>query len=189
MDVAERFLAEDRRDRVRQSIDQPLFAKIVVQRHHAARRQVVAHRFERLSGEHVALETHAREARLHGQRVDQREDDQVVLPVAGPQKMPRIVVDDGHARIAVGMVGMPFGAEAENHRIDIDRVDMFRAVLQRRGDVSAAAGAENQDVVERVAEHACTATDRSIPCARPAPSTGGRCGSPRRRCRRDPGRR
>ena len=67
--------------------------------------------------------------------------------------MPRVVVDHGDARIAVGLIGMTLGAEAEDDRIDVDRVDVLRAVAQRGGDVGAAAGAEDQHVVERVAEH------------------------------------
>ena len=87
-------------DGVGQAIDQPLLAEVVVEHHHAARRQVLAHRLERLLREHVALEPHAGEARLHRQRVDQREHDEVVLLRRRPQEMPGVVVDDGDARIA-----------------------------------------------------------------------------------------
>ena len=48
---------------------------------------------------------------------------------------------------------MALGAEPQDHRIDLDRVDVFRAVLQRRRDVRAGAGAEDQHLVEGVAEH------------------------------------
>ena len=36
--------------------------------------------------------------------------------------------------------------------IDLHRVDVLRAVVQRGGDVGAGAGAEDQHVLERVAE-------------------------------------
>ena len=48
---------------------------------------------------------------------------------------------------------MALAADADDERIDLDRVDMMRAVLQRRGDVRAGAGPEDQHVIERVAEH------------------------------------
>ena len=74
-----RFLAESRGRRVREPVDQPPLAEVVVDHQHAVRRQMIPDRLERLLGEHVALEPHAREARLHGQRIDQREDHEVVL--------------------------------------------------------------------------------------------------------------
>ena len=44
------------------------------------------------------------------------------------------------------MIGMALAAEAEDHRIDLDGVDVLGAVPQRGRDVGAGAGAENQDV-------------------------------------------
>src|SRR3954470_16844754 len=153
VDVCERLGAEHSGDRVREPVDQPLFAEVVVHGHHAGRREVIAHRLERLAREHVALQAHPGEARLDGQRIDQREYDEVVPFRGRSQIVPGIIVDDGNARIAVRMIGMPFGAEPQDHRIDVNRVDVPRTVLQRRGDVGAAAGAENQHVIERVAEY------------------------------------
>ena len=51
------------------------------------------------------------------------------------------------------MVGVVLGAEAQDHRVDLDGIDVPGAMPQRRRDVSAGAGAEDQHVVERVAEH------------------------------------
>ena len=62
----------------------------------------IAHRTERLLGEHVALETNAGKARLQRERVHEREDDEVVFVVRRPEKVPRVVVDHGDARILYG---------------------------------------------------------------------------------------
>ena len=52
------------------------------------------------------------------------------------------------------MIRMMRAPEPDDRRIDLDGVDVLDAVPQRRGDVGAGAGAEDQDVLERVAEHA-----------------------------------
>ena len=89
---------------------------------------------------------------MHGQRIDQREHDEVVLPVCRREIVARIVVDRAHPWIRVRTIGVTFGAEPQDHRIDFDGVDVFGAVAQRRRDVSARARAEDQHIVERVAE-------------------------------------
>ena len=38
--------------------------------------------------------------------------------------MPRVVVDDGHARIRIRMIRMMLAAEPDDRRIDLDRIDM-----------------------------------------------------------------
>ena len=42
--------------------------------------------------------------------------------------------------------------EAQDDRVDFHRVDVLRSVPERGGDVGAGPGAENQDLVEAVAE-------------------------------------
>ena len=66
--------------------------------------------------------------------------------------MPRIVGDDVDAGIVVGTVGMVLAPEPHDDRIDLHRVDVLRAVQERRRDVGAGAGAEDQHVLEAVAE-------------------------------------
>ena len=152
VDVDARLGAERDRGGVGQAIDQPALAEIVVDDQHAARLEAVLDGAERLLGEHVALEPHRGEARLQGQRVDQREHHQVVLLRRGPEEVPRIVGDDVDAGIVVGTVGMVLAPEPHDHRIDLHRVDALRAVQERGGDVGAGAGAEDQHVLEAVAE-------------------------------------
>ena len=50
------------------------------------------------------------------------------------------------------MVGMVLPAEPDDDRIDLDRVDVLGAMPQRRGDVGPRPGAEDEHVLERVAE-------------------------------------
>jgi hypothetical protein len=168
MHVHTRLLPEYQRDRVREPIDQPLLAEVVVEHHQPARLEAGANGAERFLREHVALEPHAREARLHGEGIDQRENDQDVLLRRGGEKMPRVVDDRCHVRIVVGMIGL-LAVEPQDHRIDLNRGDVLRAVAQRGGDVGSIRR-RNQHVVERVAERG-TATGRNFPCGRPAPST------------------
>ena len=80
MDVDVRILAEHDGRRVRQPVHEPALAEIVVDDEHAVDLQMGPHVAEGLFREHIALEPHAREARLQGERIDQREHDEVVLP-------------------------------------------------------------------------------------------------------------
>ena len=138
---------------VREPIDQPALAEVVVDDQHAVRLEAVAHVAERLDGEHVALEPHAGKARLQRQRIDQREDDEVVLLRRRPQVVPGVVVDDGDARVGVRVIRMVRAAEPDDRRVDFHRVHVLHAVSERGGHVRAGPGAEDQDVLERVAEH------------------------------------
>ncbi len=184
MHVHARLGAERHRGRVGEPIDEPALAKIVVDDEHAIRLQPIADGPERLLGEHVALEPHAREARLHRQRIDQREHDQVVMLSSSCARKCRasslITVTRGSE---YGMIRMMLAAEPDDRRIDFDRIDVSDAMTKRRRDVRARAGAENQDVLKRCRRTRYRATGRSIPSARPAPWTGERCCSPRRPCR------
>ena len=99
--VHARLLAERRRRRVREPVDQPSLTEVVVDHQQPVRLEMIPHGPERLRREHVALEPHAREARLHGQRIDQREHHQVVLLRRRPQVVPGIVVDERDARVRV----------------------------------------------------------------------------------------
>ena len=47
---------------------------------------------------------------------------------------------------------MALATDPDDQRIDLDGIDMLGAMTQCRSDVGAGAGAEDQHVVERVAE-------------------------------------
>ena len=67
--------------------------------------------------------------------------------------MPGIVGHRVDARVRVRPVGVQLPPEPEDGRVDFDGVDAGDAVLERRRDVRARTGAENQDLLEVVAEH------------------------------------
>ena len=49
--------------------------------------------------------------------------------------MPRVVGDDGDPGVGVGMVWVVLPSELNDYRIDLDRVDLRRAMSQRGRDV------------------------------------------------------
>ena len=57
----------------------------------------------------------------------------------------------GHTGVVVRAIGMIALADALNDRIDLDRIDTLGAPRQRAADVVARAGADDQDVAERLA--------------------------------------
>ncbi len=152
VDVHARLGIERGRRDVGEPVHEPRLTKVVVDDEQTVRGEPFADGAERLLGEHVALEPHAGEARLHGQRVDEREDDQVVLLVGRPQVVSCVVVDPRHPRIGVRPIRMVGEAQPHDHGIDLDGVHVRRAVLQRGRDVGAGPGAEDEHVLERVAE-------------------------------------
>src|SRR5262245_7353790 len=60
--------------------------------------------------------------------------------------------------IEIRLVVVVIGADLLNHRIDLDGVDVLGAPLQSAADVVAAAGADNQYVVERLVRQALQGT-------------------------------
>ena len=81
VDVDPRLVAEGDGGRIRQPVNEPLLAEVVVDHQHTVGRQAITDGAERLLGEHVALEPDPGEARLQRQRVDESEHHQVVLLV------------------------------------------------------------------------------------------------------------
>ncbi len=126
VDVHDRLLAEGRRRRVREPVDEPGLAEVVVDHQHAVGLEHVAHGAERLFGEHVALEAHAGERGLQRQRVDEREHHEVVLLLRRPQEVPGIVGHRVDARVRVRPVRVHLAAEPEDGRVDFDGVDAAR---------------------------------------------------------------
>ena len=91
--------------------DEPFLAVVVVDDEHAVGGQVVAHRLERLLGEQERLEPDVRGRADEGQRVRQREDDEVVLLVRVAQERAAVVDVDGDPRILVRVVRVEVDAE------------------------------------------------------------------------------
>src|SRR6476646_7396144 len=114
MHVHTRLGAECHRRGVRETIDQPALAEIVVDDEDAIRVEPIADIPEGLLGEHVAFEPHAGKAGLHRQRVDQCEHHEVVMLRRRPQKMTRVVVYDRDPWIRIRMIGMMLAAEAND---------------------------------------------------------------------------
>ena len=53
---------------------------------------------------------------------------------------------DAHPRVLVGLGGVQVAPGALEHRVDLDRVDVVRALGQGQRDVVAVAGAHDQHV-------------------------------------------
>ena len=112
-------------------------------------RQVVPDLVECLRREEERLEAEVRRGADQRQRIGQGEDHEVVLARAAPQERPPVVVDPGHARIVVRPVRVVADTDLLDLRVDLDRVDMLGAVLERHRDVRAGAGPDDQHALER----------------------------------------
>ena len=130
----------------------PALAKEVVNRRDARWLQHTPHVAKRLGREQVALESQVAVAGLQHQRVDQSEDDQIVLLGRRlAQEVAPVVQLQGHARIGIGSIRMMLGAEPLNDRVDFDRVDpsIGRTPLQCSRQIVARTGADDEHAPER----------------------------------------
>ena len=119
----------------------PPLAEEVVDRRHPGRLQHPPHVPERLGREQVALQPQVAVPRLQHQRVDQREDDQVVLRVRGlAEEVPPVVQVERHPRVVVRPVRV------------VARPEPSGSPGRSRPRRSGASGA-----------HHCRARDRSLP--------------------------
>ena len=91
-------------------------------------------------------------------------------------------VVDVHRDAGVGVrdVGVIPLAQVEDGRVDLDRVDVFRAVVERGGDVVPRAGADDQHLFERRAAGIAIQQVRQRVAGAAVtidagPSAGGRC--------------
>ena len=109
---------------------------------------MIARAFERLLREQERFEPQIRGRADEGQRVRLCEHDEVIAPVARAEERASVVHEARNPRIIVGTVRMPFLSDLEHERVDLDRVDMRGAVLQRDGRVRAGAGADDEHVAE-----------------------------------------
>ena len=121
---------------------------VVVHRERAARCQVGAHRLERLLGEQVALQPDPRLPGQRGQRVGQREQDQVVVLRGVLQEGAAVIDVRGQPGAGVGVVRVHV-AEPHQQRVDLHRVDVPGALGQGDGRVVARPGPDDQDVAQR----------------------------------------
>ena len=118
-------------------------------REDAARRQPVEEvrpGFERVER---ILRQHERAARGRRPGVDQRDLDDVDRVAHARQVAARLVVDEADARVPIEMAGEvaePAVDELEDARVDLDAGNPALAEHQRRQDVPAAAGADDNDL-------------------------------------------
>jgi hypothetical protein len=86
---------------------------------------------------------------MEHERVDERVDDEVVLPMRLAHEASAIVDVNGDSRILVRMVRMFFPADVIDGWIDFHGVHVLRTIRQCRRDIVARSGADNQHVRER----------------------------------------
>jgi hypothetical protein len=126
---------------------------VVVHGHGAAGGQVRPGGLDRLLGEQVALQPQVGLPVDRGQRVGQREQDQVVVLLGVLQEGPAVSVVQGHPRAVVRVVRVLALAELDQDRVDLHRVHVLRALGQCHRDVVTRAGPHDQDVLQRRARH------------------------------------
>ncbi len=111
---------------------------------------MVARGLERFLREEVALESELAVAGDERHRVGQREDDQVVRVARALEERASVVDLHVDPRVVVRVIGVPLLADLVDPRIDLDGVDVLRALRQREGDVGARTGPDDEHVPERV---------------------------------------
>ena len=121
---------------------------VVVHRERAAGGQPRLGRCQRLLGEQVALQPQGGLPRERGQRIGQREHDEVVLLVRVLQVLAAVRDVQGEPGVLVGTVRVG-PADLRQHRVDLDRVDVLGAFGQRDRRVVPGPRADDQDVVQR----------------------------------------
>ena len=96
---------------------------------------MTAHVFIRLAGEQKTLEADIAVTAVQYQRVDQRIDDQIVLPLRRAEKVASVIQMNFNPRILIRLVGMVLPPQAINCRVDLDSVDVLSSPLQRPADI------------------------------------------------------
>ena len=88
---------------------------------------------------------------MQHQRIDQREDNQIVLAAGGTQEVPAVRQVHLHARILVGPVRVVVPAETLDDRVDLDGIDarIGRGPRQRAAHVVAGPRPDDENIVER----------------------------------------
>ena len=131
------------------AVDEPALAVQVVHREDAVVGEVIAIRLGRLLREEVTLQTNGRCTLYEGERVGQREKDEVPVLVGSLEVGAAVVDVRVDTWIVVRTVGMVLLGEIEQAVIDLDRVYMLCTVLQRHRDVVTATGSDHEEIVHR----------------------------------------
>ncbi len=145
--VHARLVPERALHRAGEPVDEPALAVVVVHREGAAGLEVLAGGPHGLRGEQVALQPQRAGSGHQGERVGQREQDEVVAAVGALQEGAPVGDVGGDARVVVRPVGVLRAAELAQFGIDLDGVDPAGALGQRDGHVGAAARAHDQHVL------------------------------------------
>ena len=85
------------------------------------------------------------------ERVRDRIQHEVVPPLGVVQERSSVLDVHGHPRILIRAVGVKVAAQPIEERVDLDGVDVSGSSRQSDRNVIAAAGPDDQHVVERVA--------------------------------------
>ena len=85
-------------------------------------------------------------------RIEHAIDDQIILLVRRAEEVSRIVDRQIDAGVGVRTLGMIFGAEECDGRIDLDGIDMAGADPQRGRHIVAAARADDGNALRRFLE-------------------------------------
>ena len=121
---------------------------VVVHRERAAGGQVRLGRGQRLLGQQVALQPQGGLPGQRGQRVGQREQDQVVPLVRVLQVGPAVFDVHADPAVLVGMTRVHLAHPEQQQRIDLDGIDVPGALGQGDRDVVARPGPDDQDVAQ-----------------------------------------
>ena len=116
-------------------------------RQHAARLEVPQVFLQRLDRVQVALRERVEPRRRRAERIEQRDLDQVEAVAVRGDEAARLADVDAHAGCAVrrpGELREPPLHQIDDLRIELDRVDAARVVVERLQHVGAGARAEHQ---------------------------------------------
>ena len=133
------------------AIAQPALV-VVVHRECPARPQERPHVLHRLLREQVVLQPQHALPRKQRQRIRQREHDQVVLAVRVLRKRAAVVDVDADAPARIRVVRVVLAPEPLDLRVDLDGVDVLRALRERDRDVVPVAGSHDELVVRGAAD-------------------------------------
>jgi hypothetical protein len=108
--------------------------------------------FEAFLGVNEIVEPDVRKSGQTGHRVQRSENDQIEPERGAFQEQTRIIVVQRYPRIVVGVGRMVFPTEFQNHRVDLDHVDLRHSRIEQGGNVIAGARAQDQRPLRRAIE-------------------------------------
>ena len=98
-------------------VDQPVFAIVVVHREDAVGTEVVVGLLDRLAREEIRLQPQLARPAHERERVREREEDEVVLPVGAREEGAPVVDVRRHARVGVRLIGVLLDADLLDARV------------------------------------------------------------------------